>query len=231
MPNTVSIALTDVRLHPRVAQQSITAERLNSALDRAAAAAKPFRDRPVHTAIALIDWDHHLPSRTLSIRLHICYDQIARERFEQGFEKRMADITAKNKYPEFDVPDYSGLLSDEVYDIDLTSSFDFDSMRFVSPWRRQISDEDSAGAVAAVQASPQFADLKRSIADRPGVLGELEAVGWTPPCESGQPQWTLDVWWLTSFDGRIGRGWSFLVDLAHKDGRVTAAREFTVRAG
>jgi hypothetical protein len=40
------------------------------------------------------------------------------------------------------------------------------------------------------------------------------------------------VWWLTSFDGRVGKGWSFLVDLGPKAvDPVVASREFTVRAG
>ena len=42
-------------------------------------------------------------------------------------------------------------------------------------------------------------------------------------------RWTIDVWWLTAFDGRIGKGWSFLVDAEAPD-PVVAHREFTVRA-
>jgi hypothetical protein len=43
-------------------------------------------------------------------------------------------------------------------------------------------------------------------------------------------QWTVDVWWLTAFDGRHGRGWSFLVEL-EASGRVLSHREFAVRTG
>ena len=46
------------------------------------------------------------------------------------------------------------------------------------------------------------------------------------------PGWTLDVWWLTSFDGRVGKGWSFLVDVSAAEAdRVLSSREFTIRAG
>ena len=205
---------------------------MRDALGAALKKIRTFRDRAVHAAIALVDWDHRLPSKALVARLHLCYDALAQERFEQAYQCRLADIEARNRFPEFDVPDFSGLLSDEVYDIELSAKFEFENMRFVSPWRRDISDEDASKAVEAVQASDQFADLKRSVTDRSGTLGDPEAVGWSPPCETGQSQWALDVWWLTSFDGRIGRGWSFLVDLARKDADpVIAAREFSVRAG
>src|SRR5262249_27233708 len=98
-------------------------------------------------------------------------------------------------------------------------------------WRREIAPEDAARAVAAVRASARFAEVEQSEVARSPSLGELEAVAWTPPCESQQPHWTLDVWWLTSFDGRIGRGWSFLVELTTGEERIAASREFTIRAG
>ena len=60
-------------------------------------------------------------------------------------------------------------------------------------------------------------------------LGDLEAVSWTPPCETGHPRWTLDVWYLLAFDGRVGSGRSLLVDL--EDRKVVTVRDFSVRAG
>ncbi len=105
-------------------------------------------------------------------------------------------------------------------------------MRLTSPWRRDVAEEDATAAIDAVRTSSVFADVKQQELGRSAALGDLEAVAWTPPCESGQKRWTLDVWWLTAFDGRIGRGWSFLVDpAAAGDERVVASREFTVRAG
>jgi hypothetical protein len=52
---------------------------------------------------------------------------------------------------------------------------------------------------------------------------------WTPPCESGHAHWTLDVWYLLAFDGRVGSGRSLLVDLGER--QVIRVRDFSVRAG
>ena len=54
-------------------------------------------------------------------------------------------------------------------------------------------------------------------------------MSWTPPCETGHERWTLDVWFLLAFDGRVGSGRSLLVDLAAR--KVITVRDFTVRAG
>jgi hypothetical protein len=54
-------------------------------------------------------------------------------------------------------------------------------------------------------------------------------VSWTPPCESDHVRWTLDVWYLLAFDGRIGSGRSFLADLESK--QIISVRDFSVRTG
>jgi hypothetical protein len=193
---------------------------------------QPFKDRTVHSVVAVLDWDHRLPSRALTLRLHVCYDPDARQRFEQALQRRRADIAERDLYPEFDVPDFAGLPADESYDVELSPELAVETMRLVSPWRREVAEEDSARAVTAVRNSTQFAEAKRAEPSRQAHLGDLEAVAWTPPCESNLSRWTLDVWWLTSFDGRIGKGWSFLVEVAQPGGeQVVAAREFTIRAG
>ena len=84
-----------------------------------------------------------------------------------------------------------------------------------------------AMAVKLARGSEDFKKLAAT--ERGRHLGDLEAVSWTPPCESGHARWTLDVWYLMAFDGRIGTGRSFLVDL--DDRRVVAVRDFSVRAG
>ena len=60
-------------------------------------------------------------------------------------------------------------------------------------------------------------------------LGDLEAVSWTPPCETEHERWTLDVWYLLAFDGRIGSGRSFLADVETK--QIVSVRDFSVRTG
>jgi hypothetical protein len=218
-----------VLLHPRVAQQAIGEGAARKVLDDALPRLQPFKGRPVHSVVATLDWDHRLPSKTLTLRLHVCYDANARTRFEQALQRRRDEIAERDRFPEFDVPDFGGLPADESYDVDLTADLGIEAMRLVSPWRREVGEEDSERAVLAVRNSSQFADAKRNEPMRPANLGDLEAVAWTPPCESNHASWTIDVWWLTSFDGRIGKGWSFLVDVGGTS--VIAAREFTIRAG
>jgi hypothetical protein len=93
-----------------------------------------------------------------------------------------------------------------------------------------VAPEEGERACAAVRLSQQFADIRKTALGRSASLGDLEAVAWTPPCETTLASWTLDVWWLTAFDGRMGRGWSFLVDVTAEP-QVVAAREFNIRAG
>jgi hypothetical protein len=225
-------ASIELLLHPRVAQQNITAARAREVLDEAMPRITPFRDHEVHSVVAILDWDHRLPSKSLTLRVHVCYGEATRQRFEQTLARRKEEIAERDRFPEFDVPDLAGLPADEAYDVELTSDLGVEAMRLVSPWRREVPEEDGHAAVRSVRASRQFAEVRRGEPGRSPNLGDLEAVAWTPPCESGQARWTLDVWWLTSFDGRLGKGWSFLVDLAGPEGeRVVAAREFTIRAG
>ena len=56
---------------------------------------------------------------------------------------------------------------------------------------------------------------------RPPGLGDLEAAEWAPPSESGHNRWGIDVWYLRSFNGMVGEGTAFLVDL--DDGRWWAS--------
>lgn len=224
--------MTQLTIHPRVAQQGIAAPAAEAALAAALPRMQPFGARAQHSMVGVLDWDHRLPSKQLTLRLHVFYDADARDRFEEAIARRRQEIKARDLYPEFDVPDFAGLPADESYDAELTSTLEIEAIRLTSPWRRDIPEEDARRAIDAVRASTTFADVKRQESGRPASLGDLEAVAWTPPCESGQSCWTLDVWWLTAFDGRIGRGWSFLVDPnGQTSERVLASREFTVRAG
>jgi hypothetical protein len=223
---------TELQIHPRVAQQGITPERAESVLAQAKPRIQPFRERALHGLAGVLDWDHRLPSKSLVLRVHAFYDAGAQTRFDQALTRRKEEIAARDLYPEFDVPDFAGLPADESYDVELTSELQIEAMRLVSPWRRDVAEEDATSAIEAVRGSDVFAEVKKQEPSRSASLGDLEAVAWTPPCESGQKRWTLDVWWLTAFDGRIGRGWSFLVDPVEDGGkRVLASREFTVRAG
>ncbi|MSP59063.1 MAG: hypothetical protein EXR72_01770 [Myxococcales bacterium] len=223
-----------LRFHPRVAQQKIAGER--AARERLAATLPtliPFRGRAVQKVVALLDWDHRLPSKQLTLRVHAFYSAPSVERFEEALSRRGAEIQRKDLFPEFDVPDYVDLPGDESYDVDLSGELNVDAMRLVSPWRREVDNDTGNVAVRAVRSSTAFTKAKAAHPGRSQNLGDLEAVAWMPPCESGQARWTIDVWWLTAFDGRIGKGWSFLVDTdpSVTGDRIVAHREFTVRTG
>jgi len=221
-----------LHIHPRIEQQGVGREAANGVFETALPRLQPFREHQVHAVVGVLDWDHRLPSKQLTLRLHVCYDEAAQQRFDQALQRRRDEIKARDVFPEFDVPDFAGLPADEAYDVELTAQLEVEAMRLTSPWRRDVADEDATAAIEAVRSSAVFEDIKQQEAGRPPALGDLEAVAWTPPCESGQKGWTLDVWWLTAFDGRIGRGWSFLVDVsAPEPDRVVDSREFTVRAG
>src|SRR4051794_30602061 len=152
----------ELQIHPRVAQQGVTPDSLGKVLAEAVGKVRPFRGRPPHSTVALLDWDHRLPSKALTLRLHVLYDSPGRERFDQAFQMRRTEISQKDKFPEFDVPDYAGLPSDEAYDIELTAEMAVENMRLVSPWRRDVAPEEGERATVAVRASQQFAESRKT---------------------------------------------------------------------
>ena len=227
--DAVAVAL---RLHPRVAQQSLAlAAATRSRLAEAIPTVVPFRGREVQEVVALLDWDHRLPSRHLTLRLHLFYQSAGVTAFEGALREREGQIAARNLYPEFDVPDYGELPGDECYEAELDAELNLESMRLTSPWRREIERRVADQAVRTVRLSKGFAEARAATPKRPTNLGDLEAVAWMPPCESGHRTWTVDVWWLSAFDGRVGRGWSFLIDPEALVEPLVAQREFTVRTG
>jgi hypothetical protein len=223
------LVAADLRRHPRVAYQGLLAEadagaRLAAALPEM----PPFRT-PYVGALSVIDWDHRLPSRGLMLRVFAYYRAESLAAGQEGFDDRLEEIGRVDRFPEFDVPDFDNLVADEAYEVELTTTGELGRCRLTSAWRREIAPADSAGAVEVTRVSEEFKRLTPLISNRPPHLGGLEAVSWTPPCESQHPVWTLDVWYLLAFDGRIGTGRSFLVDPAAK--AVVAVRDFSVRAG
>ncbi len=218
-----------IRRHPRVAYQDLFGDDSDAA--RLAAALPPlpsFRHEHVG-ALAIVDWDHKLPSQALALRVLGYYSEDALEAGLEAFDDRIEQIADRDRYPEFDVPDFDGLPADEAYEIELSPSGAIGRCRLTSAWRRTIASTEAATAVALAQGSTEFQNLLAANAARPSYLGDLEAVSWTPPCESQHGRWTLDVWYLLAFDGRVGSGRSFLVDLV--DGLLVTSRDFSVRTG
>lgn len=219
----------NLRLHPRVAYQGLCADE---------AAAKNIADslRPLTPfrkdyagAIFVLDWDHRLPSKMLALRIYAYYSAESLAAGQEAYDDRLEEIGGSDRYPEFDVPDFDLLAADEAYEIEIGVTGKLGRSRLTSAWRRNVAINDGDRAIEVVRNSEEFIKLLESSKDRPAHLGDLEAVSWTPPCESEHSKWTLDVWYLQAFDGRIGTGRSFLVD-SDRDA-VIAVRDFSVRTG
>lgn len=215
-------------LHPRVEYQDV----VKASEDRQRFSSQvpdlvPFGSNEYHEFLPILDWDHQLPSKQFFLRVYAYYTPESYELGKADLEARFAKIKRMDKYPEFDVPDFSDMLADEAYEITLDSDGKRKSCRLTSTWRRELDANKAASAAAVVKKSREFAKINSSFKKRPENLGDAEAVSWTPPCESSYENWTMDVWYLVAYDGMHGKGRSFLVDLEKK--KIVAVREFTVR--
>ena len=219
----------EIRLHPRVAYQGLFAGETAAAQLAASLPPLPSFRHEYVGAITIVDWDHKLPSGSLALRIYGFYSEDTLEAGMEAYDDRLEQIAERDRYPEFDVPDFDALAADEAYEIELSPSGTIGRCRLTSAWRRTIASSDASTAVALASKSPEFQKLLASTGQRPAYLGDLEAVSWTPPCESQHARWTLDVWYLLAFDGRIGSGRSFLIDLV--DNQLVTTRDFSVRTG
>lgn len=218
-----------IRLHPRVAYQGLLIEEGSAAKLAAALPALPRFRQDYAGAITIVDWDHRLPTAQLMLRIYGYYSSASFDAGQEAFDDRLDVIAERDKYPEFDVPDFDGLPADEAYEIELSPEGKVGRCRLTSAWRRTVAGKDASTAVALVQDSAEYKRLVSSSPQRPTYLGDLEAVSWTPPCETQHSRWTLDVWYLLAFDGRIGSGRSFLIDMGSST--IVAVRDFSVRTG
>jgi len=217
----------NLRIHPRVAYQGMIRDtEPGPEIAADLPPLTPFRN-DYYGAICVVDWDHRLPSLGLPLRIYAYYSANTYAAGEEAFDDRLEEIGRRDKYPEFDVPDFDNLDADEAYEIELDAETRIGRCRLTSAWRRQIEHADADAAVEIAGKSGEFQRLAAEVTNRPDRLGSLEAVSWTPPCESQHARWTLDVWYLLAFDGRVGTGRSFLVDLETRE--VVASRDFAVR--
>jgi hypothetical protein len=220
----------ELELHPRVAQQGLASDDARvEKLARSLPGLVPFVGR-FTSFLTVLDWDHRLPSRALLLRIFAYYNEGSAERGRRAFMDRKASIAARDRFPEFDVPDFDELPADEAYVMDLTPELEPAEIRLVSPWRRHIEPETAQAAIKVARGSPEFKKILKEAKNsgRDDGLGDLEAVSWTPPCESQHERWTVDVWFVLAFDGRVGSGRSLLVDVGSR--RVVRSRELTLRA-
>jgi len=224
------ILRSELRVHPRLEQQGLFAR--VDARTRIAAAIPPlvpFAEAEYTGALWIIDWDHRLPSRHAILRVYAYYNAARQRELEEAYEARLRDIAAEDLFPEFDVPDFAGLPGDEAYEAETDLTGSPARLRLVSEWRRQIQPAASTRAIDIVRASAPFRELRGQGRVRPTGLGDLEPAEWSPPCESGHVRWGVDVWYLLTFNGMVGEGRAFLVDLEEKC--VVRERDFQFRAG
>ena len=219
----------EMRRHPRVVYQKLFGD--PESLDLLAKALPPFvpfRGTGYAAALWVLDWDHRLPSRELVLRLYAFYTVEGRALGLRSFEERHAQIAREDLFPEFDVPDFGGLFADEAYEAELSLAGEPKKFRLVSDWRREVEPSMGRRAEEIVRASSAFKELASQVRTRPPGLGDLEAAEWAPPSESGHSRWGLDVWYLRSFNGMVGEGTAFLVDLQAE--QVVGQRDFQFRA-
>ena len=157
----------EIRLHPRVAYQGLLSE--EGAATRVAAALPPLsRFRHDYAgAISIVDWDHRLPSSQLILRVYGYYSEATRAAGYEAFDARLEMIAARDKYPEFDVPDFDGLAADEAYECELSPSGQVGRCRLTSAWRRTVASRDAHTAVQLVQNCDEYQKLVAASPSRP----------------------------------------------------------------
>ena len=220
----------EVRVHPRLVQQGLfTKEGEGGRIAAALPPLVPFGGAEYKGGLWIVDWDHRLPSRQAVLRLYAYYTEERRQEIEKAYAARQGDVAAEDLFPEFDVSDYVGLPADEAYEADMDLGGSPARLRLVSEWRREIQPAPAMRAIEIVRASEPFRELRAQSKVRPPGLGDLEPAEWSPPCESGHVRWGVDVWYLLTFNGMVGEGRAFLVDLEER--LVVRERDFQFRAG
>jgi hypothetical protein len=219
-----------VKVHPRLVAQDLFRNRDQiETLAAALPAFLPFKGKAYKAAMWILDWDHRIPSRDCILRLYAFYSSQGKAIGELGYDERLAHIEAEDLFPEFDVSDFAGLSADEVYEAEGPVGGALKPFRLVSEWRREIDSKSARRAEQIARSSPHFQAVASETRARPPGLGDLEAAEWCPPSESGHARWGVDVWYLRSFNGMVGEGTAFLVDL--EDEKVIRQRDFQFRAG
>jgi hypothetical protein len=220
----------ELRRHPRVVFQKLFEngehrEQLSATLPKFV----PFRGSGYAAVLWVMDWDHRLPSKELMLRLYAYYSPESRALGQRAFEEREKLIAREDLFPEFDVPDFGGLPADEAFESEVAPGGEAKKFRLVSEWRREVEPSLGRRAEDVARGSAAFKELSSQVRARPPGLGDLEAAEWAAPSESGHHRWGIDVWYLRSFNGMVGEGTAFLVDL--DDEAVVGQRDFQFRAG
>ncbi len=221
------MVIRTLRRHPRTVYQDMIGDDAKlDKLRRTVPYVVPFPENELHDIITVLDWDHRLPSQTAVLHIYAYYSAKSHKAGEAAFAARKREIEERDKFPEFDVPDFANLPADEFYESVVEQDGKVSQVQLLSEWRRNIDPKDAFTALQAVRASEEFKKISLSV-KRPDYLGDLEARSWTPPCEGPLDVWTVDVWYLMEYNGVVGKGLSFLVDV--KEQNVGTVREFMIR--
>src|SRR5262245_29391635 len=108
-----------LRLHPRIAYQGLCDDARRTRLGDDLPELVPFGGAKYRGLIAILDWDHRLPSKQMILRLYAYTSEEAFTRGEHAYDARVEEIGKKDRFPEFDVPDFEGLPADEAYDLEV----------------------------------------------------------------------------------------------------------------
>ena len=203
-----ALVAEEIRVHPRVAYQGLFAGDAAAAKLAATLPPLPCFRKEYAGAITIVDWDHKLPSQTLALRVFGYYSEDTLEAGLEAYDDRLEVIAERDRYPEFDVPDFDQLAADEAYEIELSPSGTIGRCRLTSAWRRTIAAADAAAAVALAAKSADYEKLVASTLNRPTYLGELEAVSWNRrarPSTADGPSTSGTCWPSTAGSAPAGR--------------------------
>ncbi len=217
--------------HPRTVFQNLLPDGpVLDALTAALPAFAPFENRKYAGALWVLDWDHRLPSKQVVVRLYAYYDASRLVAGEQSFRARAEAIAKQDLFPEFDVPDFSGLDADEAYEAEFeVGGAPPTKYRLMSAWRHTVAPAVGRRAEELVRESSAYKVLRDAVKERPVGLGGPEAAQWVSPAETGHGRWAVEVWFLRNFNGMVGEGTAFVVDPG--DGAIVSQRDFQFRAG
>lgn len=209
----VAKALENITIHTRVTDQGLApeGEELEEMVGRVPVLA-PFGSNPYAGVVAVLDWDHSLPSEYMILRIYAAYSGHEFRKLETQLRGRRQQIAADNLYPEFDVPDMGELECSESYAalMRIGGEGTFEDFRFSAPWRKEVRAPQARQAISAVKKLDSY---KKAFRQRDNdALGSAVVVGWSPPCLAHSDAWAVEVWLLIEFDGAAGRSMVFMVD-------------------
>jgi hypothetical protein len=220
---------TTLRVHVRLRQAGFAdAASLGAKLHLRHPTLVPFGTNHYAAVRAVLDWDHKVPPQGAVLRVYTAYSQHEARSLETQLRARDQAIESGDLFPEFDIPDYAELESSEAYvcPVELPS-LALGELQFAADWRREVRPPQARAAVSTVRELDAYRDAYRCRDNE--ALGGPVVIGWAPPALSGGPNWGVEVWLLTSFDGQSGRAMVFMVDVSEL--RVTRIYESDVHVG